>query len=380
MSADTPPSADQSQTAAGEVSVVLAGSWVSARGAEADRISRLIKAPATGQRLWVDASRIDRIDTAGAWILSQFIQRAAAAGGSVHMDGLSPAGVRLLELVTARYSTCRTDPPGAAPILRLLNEIGRGVVQVVRDAGALLGFFGLIVATLLANALRPWHWRITATVAQMERVGLTAVLIVLLLSFLVGVVLAYQGALQMRQFGAEIFVVDLVAIAMLREIAILITAILIAGRSGSAFTAQLGAMVANQEIDAMRTIGVDPIEALVLPRLFALALMLPLLGFLAAMAGLLGGGVMAWLVLNIPPGLYLDRLSTAADASHLAVGMIKAPVFAVVIALVGCFHGLSVGGSAEAVGRATTTAVVQSIFLVIVLDAGFSILFAQLGI
>ena len=214
----------------------------------------------------------------------------------------------------------------------------------------------------------------------MEQSGLNAIPIVALISFLIGVVLAYQGSIQLTQFGAEVFVIDLVAISVLRELGILLTAIIVAGRSGSAYTAQIGAMRINEEVDAMRTLGLDPMQVLVVPRLIALVITLPLLGFIADIMGLLGGAVMANIELGISPGVFLERLEHAFAPWSFGVGLIKAPVFASIIALPGCFIGMKVSGSAESIGLYTTRAVVHAIFAVIVMDAIFSIFFAYIGL
>jgi phospholipid/cholesterol/gamma-HCH transport system permease protein len=227
---------------------------------------------------------------------------------------------------------------------------------------------------------RPGRLRIVATLVQMEKVGLDAMPIVGLLSFLIGVVMAYQGADQLRRFGAEIYTVNLLGIAILRELGVLLSAIIIAGRSGSAFTAQIGTMQVNQEIDALRTLGLDPIEVLVLPRVFGLTLTLPLLVFYADAMGMLGGGIMTWATLGIPAAPFLEQLRGAITNWTLWVGVIKAPFFAVIISMVGCYEGFNVTGSADSVGRLTTQSVVESIFLVIVVDAAFSILFSILKI
>jgi phospholipid/cholesterol/gamma-HCH transport system permease protein len=233
----------------------------------------------------------------------------------------------------------------------------------------------------LAITLRhPSRLRLTSLVHHCQEVGLNAVPIVTLMSFLIGVVLAFQGAAQLRQFGAEVFVVDLIAISVLRELGILLTAIIVAGRSGSAFTAAIGSMKMREEVDALRTIGLDPVAILVLPRVLALILMLPALGLIADMAGLLGGAVMSWIDLGVSPAVFQNRLTSNTDVWHFAVGMIKAPFFALIIGIIGCFEGLKVGGDAESLGRLTSTSVVLSIFMVIVVDAMFSIFFAIVGV
>jgi phospholipid/cholesterol/gamma-HCH transport system permease protein len=228
--------------------------------------------------------------------------------------------------------------------------------------------------------LKPWRLRLTSTVRHLEETGLNALPIVGLISLLVGLVLAYQGVDQLRPFGAEIFMVNLVGIAALREMGILLTAIVVAGRSGSAFTAEIGTMKVNEEVDALSTLGLDPIEVLVLPRLIALTITLPLLTFFADVMALVGGALGGMLLIDLTIPQFLEQLSVAVTPTMFWVGMVKAPVFAFVIAMVGCFEGLRVAGSAESVGRLTTKSVVESIFLVIVLDALFSILFSIIGV
>jgi phospholipid/cholesterol/gamma-HCH transport system permease protein len=262
----------------------------------------------------------------------------------------------------------------------MVEKVGEATVVAAREAVQLVDFLGLTVVTLLRALRNPGRLRVAAIVTHMERVGLDALPIVGLLSFLIGVVLAYQGADQLRRFGAELFVVNLLGIGVLREIGILMTAIIIAGRSGSAFTAQIGAMKVNQEVDALRTLGLDPMELLVLPRVLALMITLPLLGFYADVVGLMGGALMSYATLGVTLGQFLRQLQLAVDEGTLLVGLSKAPVFAFVIAMVGCYQGLKVTGSAESVGRLTTTSVVESIFLVIVIDAFFSVLFSFLGV
>jgi phospholipid/cholesterol/gamma-HCH transport system permease protein len=228
--------------------------------------------------------------------------------------------------------------------------------------------------------LRPWRLRLTSTVRHLEETGLNALPIVGLISLLVGLVLAYQGVDQLRPFGAEIYMVNLVGVASLREMGILLTAIVVAGRSGSAFTAEIGTMKVNEEVDALVTLGLDPVEILVLPRLIALMITLPLLTFFADIMSLFGGAVGGLLIIDLTFPQFVQQLATAVTPTMFCVGMVKAPVFAFVIAMVGCFEGLRVTGSAESVGRLTTKSVVESIFLVIVLDALFSILFSILGV
>ncbi|MPZ11621.1 MAG: MlaE family lipid ABC transporter permease subunit, partial [Kiloniellaceae bacterium] len=249
-----------------------------------------------------------------------------------------------------------------------------------REAVDLLSFLGLTVTVFVRTLLHPWRIRLVPLIAHMEQTGLNALPIVGLISFLVGIVLAYQGADQLARFGAQIFTVNLVAVGVLREMGILLTAIIVAGRSGSAFTAQIGTMKVNEEVDAMRTLGLDPMEVLVIPRVFALVLVLPLLTFYADLMGLLGGAVMATIVLDISFFQFARQLNDAVTLWTFWIGIIKAPIFAFIISMIGCYEGLQVSRSAESVGRQTTRAVVEAIFLVIVLDALLSIFFSVIGI
>ncbi|MBX6322329.1 MAG: ABC transporter permease, partial [Rhodospirillaceae bacterium] len=265
----------------------------------------------------------------------------------------------------------------------IVARIGRAMFHAAGQARAITGFLGATILAGVRVMARPRRrMRFTAFVRYVEQTGFNALPIVGLLAFLVGVVLAYQGVDQLRRFGAgaEVFTVNLVGISVLREMGILITAVIVAGRSGSAYTAQIGTMQVNEEVDALRALGIDPFEVLVLPRVLALVVSLPLLTFFADIMGIFGGGLMSVLLMDMTPAQFLRQLNQAVNVTQFWVGMAKAPVFAFIIALVGCFEGLRVSGSAESVGRHTTQSVVESIFLVIVVDALFSILFSVLGI
>jgi phospholipid/cholesterol/gamma-HCH transport system permease protein len=269
------------------------------------------------------------------------------------------------------------------PHLRLadrLDCLGRAVVGGVAFLLGLTGNLGLFLARLARSVLHPRQFRLTSLVHHCQEVGVKAVPIVAVMAFLIGVVLAFQGAAQLRQFGAEIFVVDLIAISILRELGILLTAIIVAGRTASAYTAAIGSMKMREELDAMRTLGLDPADVLFVPRILALLLMLPILGLVASVAGLLGGALMAWIELGISPAMFQTRLVEGTDASHVLVGMIKAPVFALIIGVVGCHAGMRVERDTESLGRMTSNAVVTAIFAVILTDAVFSIFFAQVGL
>ena len=327
----------------------------------------------------VDVSDVSRMDTTGAWLLYKVARVLRLAGQDVSFKGADPIQKSLLDAVSANDNPCAIEPPARNSLLRQVEDVGVGTVGVATALGALVSFLGLVLARLF-GALRQWdRIRLAPLVHQMEHVGLKAMPIVGLISFLIGAVIVNQGAVQLRKFGADVLVVDMLAISQLRELGILLTAIIVAGRSGSAFTAQIGSMNLHEEIDAMKTLGLNPIDLLVLPRLLALVLMLPLLTFYADLMGLLGGGLMAWATLDISPGTFLTQLGEAATMTDFMVGFIKAPVFAIVIAVCGCFEGMSVRGGAESVGHHTTRSVVESIFLVIVLNALFAVFFTTIG-
>ncbi len=332
------------------------------------------------RRARIDMEAVDALDASGAWLVHRAKVRLEAAGLAAHISGAKPAHRALLERVERAGEAEVAPPPRSHPFIAVLDRCGRGAVGAVTKSWNLLGFFGLTVFVALRVLARPGRIRFTSFVSHVEQTGLNALPIVGLLSFLVGVVIAFQGADQLRRFGAEVFTVDMLGVSILRELGILITAIVVAGRSGSAFTAQIGTMKVNQEVDAMRTLGLDPIEILVLPRIFALVVTLPLLSFYANGMALLGGALMSLISLDISLNQFLSQLAGAVTLTTFWLGMVKAPVFAFLIALVGCFEGLQVEGSAESVGRLTTTSVVEAIFLVIVFDALFSILFSYLGL
>ncbi len=328
----------------------------------------------------IDISGVRQLDTAGAWAVITLERRAQAAGGAPEIVGASALQSDLLETLRRNMPETDLPPPPRLTVADRLELIGRRSVSALQKTLAIIGFLGRVVVTILGLALRPKRIRWTAIVHHMQQVGLNAVPIVSLMAFLIGVVLAFQGAAQLRQFGAEVFVVDLIAISILRELGILLTAIIVAGRSGSAFTAAIGSMKMREEIDAMRTLGLDPVEVLVAPRVIALILMLPVLGVIANFAGLFGGALMSWVELGVSPGVFQSRLIGNTDVWHFGVGLIKAPFFALIIGIVGCFEGMQVKGDAESLGNLTSASVVLSIFLVIAADALFSIFFAILGV
>jgi phospholipid/cholesterol/gamma-HCH transport system permease protein len=317
----------------------------------------------------VDATQLERLDTAGAL---EILQLAGGAEAEVKTTGKGHA--ELFKVV--RDNMCVPAKPRHVDwVTHWLEELGRDLAGLAKQTVALCAFIGEIIVVFLGACVQPRRFRMGAVVRQMLEVWIKALVIVGVLTFLIGVVIAYQGVQQLRQFGAETFTVEAVGIGMFRELGVLLTAIIVAGRSGSAFTAQIGTMQVNQEIDAMRTIGLNPIEWLVLPRILALVLSMPLLAFWGDMTGLLGGAVACTIYLDFTFVQFFDRLRDTVGIWHFYTGMIKSPVFGFVIAAIGCFEGLQVRGSAESVGQLTTRSVVESIFCVIVLDAVFSIIF-----
>ena len=369
----------ESATDGDRARVRLGGRWDIRGAGGLDRALAAV-APPSNASVVLDLAALETLDTAVAWVLHRHLKRLRRAGHAAEIADARPGPARLLDLVAANDRPIDCHSPRQSSLIAVVAHVGRASLETCGAARRLLGFLGLTTLTMAGTLIRPWRIRWTATISHMERAGLDALPIVGLMSFLIGVVLAYQGADQLRRFGAEIFVVNLIGISILREIGILITAIIIAGRSGSAFTAAIGSMVVREEVDAMRTLALDPMEVLVLPRVVALVLTLPLLAFVSDVMGLLGGGLLAWIALDIAPDQFIQRLGDAVSMWSFWIGIIKAPVFAFLIAMIGCYEGFEVRGSAESVGRHTTKAVVEAIFLVIVVDAAFSILFARLHI
>jgi phospholipid/cholesterol/gamma-HCH transport system permease protein len=328
-----------------------------------------------GTTVVFDLSGATRIDTAIAWEV--LAQRAARPGSAV--TGAEGPVAQILRTVEEGLPRPDESPPPPRGFRVWLEQLGEDVAGSGAGLVAFTSLLGLFVARLGRAILRPREFRLTALIHHCEAVGLQAVPIVALMSFLIGVVLAFQGAAQLREFGAEIFVVDLIAISILRELGILLTAIIVAGRTASAFTAAIGSMKMREEIDAMQTLGIDPAQALFVPRILALVLMLPVLGLIANVAGLLGGALMSWIELGISPAMFRVRLVEGTSVTHVAVGMVKAPVFAIIIGVIGCHAGMQVKSNAESLGRMTSAAVVAAIFAVILTDALFSIFFAQVG-
>jgi phospholipid/cholesterol/gamma-HCH transport system permease protein len=329
----------------------------------------------------IDLQALGALDTAGAALLVELLGPQRLAELDSNAPGLASERRALLQAVGSAMAEAGEIPtPRVTATWReMLGHIGAALDDFYQQCIALLGFIGLTLATMLKVLLRPGRWRVTSLVAHLEQSGLNAVPIVALLTFLVGAVVAFLGATILADFGASIYTVDLVAFSFLREFGVLLTAILMAGRTASAFTAQIGSMKANEEIDAIRTLGLDPMELLVLPRVFAMLIALPILTFIAMLSGILGGAVVCALSLDISPTMYLAMLQENIALKHFLVGMAKAPIFAFLIAVIGCLEGFKVTGSAQSVGERTTSSVVQSIFVVILLDALAALFLMEMG-
>lgn len=361
----------------GEGVLVLHGAWKVLRLADLEkRIPRFPWPP--GEQLTLDAGSIEGMDTAGAWLLARTMEELRGKGKQVFLRSLRPEHAELLKMVAESRKGRR--PPGPPKVPGGLEIVGRRAVTALQGGAGALSFIGESASVLVRSAANPRRIRWRAILSNLETGGFHAIPITGLLVFLMGIVISYQAAVQLRQFGANIFIVDLVGISVLREIAPLVTAIIVAGRSGSAYTAEIGTMMVNEEVDALRTLGISPIDLLVLPKTVALVLSVPLLTVYADFMGVFGGMVMARNQLGVGYADFLNRFQDVIQVKHYLIGIGKAPVFALIIVMVGCYQGFQVAGGADAVGRHTTISVVQAIFLVIVTDALFSILFNWVGL
>lgn len=362
----------------GALRIAVSGDWTLAVLEEAQSALQAIGPIEGGARaLNFDLAGLQMLDTAGALALISFRDRSGAkANGFLHAK---PEHLVLLEEVARAAPLSREAPPQGTPIADFIKRFVSGFTAIGRDAVRLTMFLGETAAALGRVVAKPSKFRGTAFVHQIQMTGLTAVPIISLVCILIGGVIMQQGARQLRNFGAETLSIDMLGILSLREVGVVLAAVMVAGRSASAFTAQIGTMKMREEIDAMRTLGIDPIETLVLPRVLALVLVMPLLVFVADIMCLAGGAIMAKIYLALDTPVYLQRLNTALTVKHFYVGLIKAPFLALVIGLVGCLEGLRVAGSAESVGKQVTTAVVKAIFLVLVLDGVFAIFLSASG-
>lgn len=362
----------------GLMRLVATGDWLARFLGPIDGDLRTFEDDSVGRELIIDVSKVGRLDTAGAMVLERVLQSCSKRTELSKIVGASPVHAQLLENVRPHLAPCDVEPAHRNAFLLMTNRLGRGIVESYYTALEILNFVGLTLITLWRVLTHPRRLRITSIFYHLEEAGLNAVPIVGLMSFLIGAVVAFMGAKILRLFNAEVFTVELVGISVLREFGVLLAAILVAGRSGSAFTAAIGTMKIREEIDALRALGLDPMEVLVLPRVIALVVLMPLLAFLAALLGILGGGLVAWTAMDISPAFFIGRLQETIAMSNFWAGIIKAPFFAFVIAIIGCYQGMEVAGSSESLGQRTTLSVVQALFLVIILDAFFAMFFLEI--
>jgi phospholipid/cholesterol/gamma-HCH transport system permease protein len=357
-----------------------AGAWiaVNAPGLE-DSVETLIKKYPSVKNVAIDMGGVERLDTFGAWLLERLVRAFTANGAQTNISGLKDDYSALVDELRNVKLEGVPHRSGGEAVAHALGSVGENVASVGGSFLAIVNMLGALVVALLRVLAKPRSLRITSIVHQLDNVAWRAVPIVLLITFLIGCIIAQQGLFHFRKFGADVFVVDMVGILVLRELGVLIVCIMVAGRSGSAYTAELGSMKMREEIDALQTMGFDPVEVLILPRIIALIIGVPILTFLGSMSALYGGGLVCWLYGGIDPDIFLSRLKEAIALNTFQVGMIKAPFMALVIGAVACVEGLMVKGSAESLGRQTTASVVESIFLVIVMDGIFAIFFASIG-
>jgi phospholipid/cholesterol/gamma-HCH transport system permease protein len=327
----------------------------------------------------VDVGQLGRFDVAGAYLVDRAFREGPAGGKArIAVRGAHINAMRLLQAVRKVHAAPAPVPERTRGITGLAENVGRAAAAIAGEVVETVGFYGQTLVTLVRLIVRPRRFRLVSLVHVMEVAGLNALPIIMLLAFFIGLVVAYLGARILADFGASVFTVELVAFSMMREFGVLITAILLAGRTDSAFTAEIGAMKMRQEIDAMRVIGIDPVEALVVPRFLAMLIMLPILTFGATMSGIFGGMLVTWAELGVSPQMFFARVSEVVPSQHFWVGMVKAPAFAMVLAVIGCKQGLSVGDDVASLGRRVTSAVVQAIFMVILLDAVFALWFLEM--
>ena len=362
------------------VALAATGAWTAEAAAALESIvEETARRYQAARRIDIDLTRLERLDTFGAWLIERLTRTLAARGSTARIVGLSDADRGLIEEVRLVNRAATHAGRADNPVLAILDATGRAVASIGWSLVLIAQLFGAVTAAIAGTIARPARLRLTSTIHHLERVGWRAVPIILLSTFLIGAIIAQQGIFHFRTFGAEVYVVDMVGILVLREVGVLIVCVMVAGRSGSAYTAELGSMKMREEIDALRTMGFDPVEVLVLPRIVALIVAVPLLTFLGAMAALYGAELVCTLYGGMEPEIFLSRLREAISAQTFAVGMIKAPFMALVIGLVACVEGFEVEGSAASLGQRTTASVVKSIFLVIVLDGFFAMFFAAIG-
>ena len=363
-----------------DLDLAAAGSWTAEHSRTLEpQVDAATRTNSQVRKIAIDVARIERLDTFGAWLLERAMRTWTSQGCETRLIGLRDDYRGLFEKVHAGTHKLTPEPPKQNSIIATLESVGRTMAGAGGDFILLAQMIGALMVAAKRVAVRPWTFRLTSMINHLERVGWQAVPIILLITLLIGAILAQQGIFHFRKFGADIYVIDMVGVLVLREVGVLIVCIMVAGRSGSSYTAELGAMKMREEVDALRTMGFDPIEVLILPRIVALVIAVPVLTFLGSMAALYGGGVVAWAYGGIEPAVFLSRLQEAITVETFEVGILKAPFMALVIGVVACVEGLQVQGSAESLGEQTTNSVVKSIFLVIVLDGMFAMFFASIG-
>jgi phospholipid/cholesterol/gamma-HCH transport system permease protein len=356
------------------------GSWTAAYAAPLENLFDVVSPKLQqAKALKIDMAGVRELDTLGAWLIEKMSRRAPESGHSATVIGIASRYEGLIEEVRQVNRRKPAIRPIQNPVLARLETVGRSTFGATEDASVFLQMLGALGSASFGVLRRPRSLRLKSLVYHLYQVGWRAIPIIALVTFLIGAIIAQQGIFHFRKFGADSYVVDLVGILVLREIGVLIVAIMVAGRSGSAYTAELGSMKMREEIDALSTMGLDPVEVLILPRIIALVLALPILAFIGSMAALYGGGLVAWFYGGMSPAIFIARLHEAVSVTHFEVGMIKAPFMALVIGIVASSEGLRVKGSAESLGKQTTISVVKSIFLVIVLDGAFAVFFASIG-
>ncbi|WP_428642823.1 ABC transporter permease [Roseibium sp.] len=358
----------------------LSGDWTVSTIGEAERELAGLVDVSKDRLTCIDVSRIEHLDTSGAWLIHRTRGRLEFEGRKVGLAGVTPVRQSLFDEIERHHPPSWKPERNPFTILGFLEAVGRQVVDSGRDGLAMLHILGSLGVVLAAVLRDPKRLRGISIAVQFDRSCIGAVPIVALMSFLIGAIISQQGGFYLKQFGVDIYVVDLAGILILREIGVILTAIMVAGRSGSAFTAELGAMRMQEEVDALHVIGLSVTEVLVLPRILALMIALPILTFISDMAALFGSGLITWAYLDIPPAAFLAELQTAITRETLLVGIVKAPFMALIVGLIACVEGLKVGGSSESLGRHTTMSVVKAIFLVIVVDGFFAIFFAAIGV
>ena len=363
------------------LALAATGSWTAEHARTLEPlVDAVTREKASIRSVAIDVARIERLDTYGAWLLERALRTWSSQGCETRIVGLSEDYRGLFEKIRAGTHKLTPEPRRPNALIATLESVGRTMTLVGEDLALLMQMLGALIVAFGRVLMRPHTFRFTSMINHLERVGWNAVPIILMMTLLIGAILAQQGIFQFRTFGADIYVVDMVAVLVLREIGVVIVCIMVAGRSGSAYTAELGSMKMREEVDALRTMGFDPVEVLILPRILALVIAVPILTFLGSMAALYGGGLVSWLYGGISPTVFMSRLHDAVSVQSFEVGMVKAPFMAVIIGLVACVEGLQVKGSAESLGTKTTDSVVKSIFLVIVLDGLFAVFFASIGI